>query len=76
VFHLGGYPFELIFETDPNGIVIGATRINPTGDWLVTGQRYPRISRCSPRFVNEGTKTPYRATHNKALQSDAAKPRR
>jgi thymidylate kinase len=76
VFHLGGYPFELIFETDPNGIVIGATRINPTGDWLVTGQRYPGINRCSPRFVNEGTKTPYRATHNKALQSDAAKPRR
>lgn len=54
VFHLGGFPFEMVFETGPDGIVVRATRINPTGDWLVTGQRYPRIGNVpGPSFIED-----------------------
>ena len=44
IFHIASWPFTLVFERDAKGAIASATRVNPTGKWLVTGQRYPRIS--------------------------------
>jgi thymidylate kinase len=43
VFYLGSWPFEMIFTQDDSGKIVSATRVNPTGDWRVTGQEYPKI---------------------------------
>jgi hypothetical protein len=42
--YLGSWPFEMIFTQDDSGKVVSATRVNPTGDWVVTGQEYPKIA--------------------------------
>ncbi|MFH1568497.1 MAG: hypothetical protein ABIL09_10920, partial [Gemmatimonadota bacterium] len=44
VFHIASFPFHLVFERDGAGEVVSATRVNPFGRWLVTGQKYPRRS--------------------------------
>ena len=44
VFHVASFPFTMVFERDDAGDIAGATRVNPFGKWLVTGQKYPRIS--------------------------------
>jgi hypothetical protein len=44
VFHIASWPFEMEFKKDPSGNVVSATRTNPTGRWLVTGQRYDRVN--------------------------------
>lgn len=43
-FYIGSWPFVMEFERDAEGQVTSATRVNPTGKWLVTGQEYPRVS--------------------------------
>jgi len=52
VFYLGSWPFEMVFKQDGSGAITGATRVNPTGDWLVTGQEYPKVAEI-PESVRE-----------------------
>ena len=44
MFYLGSWPFEMIFTQDDSGKIVSATRVNPTGDWPVTGQEYPKVA--------------------------------
>lgn len=43
VFDLRTWPFQLAFERDASGAVIGATRRSETTRWQITGQRYPKL---------------------------------
>ncbi len=43
VFDLRSWPFQLAFERDRSGEVVGATRKSETMRWQITGQRYPRL---------------------------------
>jgi hypothetical protein len=42
-FDLSSWPFQLAFERDKSGAVVGATRKSETTRWQITGQRYPRL---------------------------------
>ena len=43
VFDIRSWPFQLSFERDSSGAVIGASRVSETTRWQITGQRYPRV---------------------------------
>ena len=48
VFLIASWPFELVFRRNSKRTVVSATRTNPTGRWLVTGQSYTRIGDVAP----------------------------
>ena len=43
VFDIRSWPFQLHFERDSSGDIIGASRKSETTRWQVTGQGYPRV---------------------------------
>lgn len=43
VFDIRSWPFQLHFERDSSGDVVGASRKSETTRWQITGQHYPRV---------------------------------
>ncbi len=48
VFDIRSWPFQLHFERDTSGDIVGATRKSETTRWQITGQQYPRVEEKQP----------------------------